>query len=68
MENQKLAFSKKNYLVMLLGIFTLVLGYVAMSMETAEHGFGVLGLTVGPILLMIGFLIEFVAIMYRFKK
>ncbi len=68
MENNKLAFQKMNYMLMLAGMGVLVLGFVLMSLETAEYGFGSLGLTVGPITIMIGLGIEFFAIMYRPKK
>lgn len=68
MENNKLAFQKINYILMLAGIGVLVLGFVLMSMENAEYGFGSLGLTVGPITIMTGLGIEFFAIMHRPKK
>ena len=68
MENNKLAFQKMNYILMLAGIGVVVLGFVLMSLETAEYGFGSLGLTVGPITVMIGLGIEFFAIMYRPKQ
>ena len=52
---------------MLSGIALLLLGFVIMTMETAEYGFGPLGLTVGPICLMAGFLIEIYAILHKEK-
>ncbi len=64
----RFAFSKINYIIMLAGIAILALGYIVMSMETAEYGFGTLGLTVGPILLMLGFVVEFFAIFYKQKR
>lgn len=67
MEN-KLTFSKINYILLLAGIAVLALGFLIMTLETAEHGYGILGLTVGPIVLMLGFAIEFAAILYKPKK
>lgn len=64
----KLPFTRTNYIIMLAGILTLLLGFVIMSIDNQLHGFGVLGLTIGPIVVMLGFIIEFVAIFYNPKK
>jgi uncharacterized membrane protein len=64
-ENSGLVFTKMNYMIMLVGIAVLVLGFVLMGMETAEYGQGTLGMTVGPIVIFIGFAIEFVAVLYK---
>ena len=64
MEN-KLPFGKKNYQWMVIGIFTIILGFVIMSMDTEPHGFGFLGLTLGPIIVMAGFMIEIFAILHK---
>ena len=64
MENRnKMAFGKQNYLLMLAGIAVLILGFIIMSLDKEEFGFGMLGLTIGPIIVMIGFIIEFFAIL-----
>ncbi|ANQ51323.2 DUF3098 domain-containing protein [Flammeovirga yaeyamensis] len=67
MSNNKehLAFGKKNFVWMLIGIFTIVIGFAIMSMETAAMGFGSLGLTVGPIIVVAGFGINFYAILLK---
>ncbi len=67
-EKQKLAFQRINYIIMLVGIGVLIVGFTIMSLDTEMHGFGFLGLTLGPITVMIGFLIQFVAILYKPKK
>jgi hypothetical protein len=64
----KLPFGKKNYQLMLIGVLTLVVGFVIMSMDSAEHGFGFLGLTLGPLIVMAGFIIEIVAILRKPTK
>jgi hypothetical protein len=61
----KLPFGKKNYQLMVIGIITLVLGFVIMSLESNPHGFGFLGLTLGPIVVMAGFVIEIFAILHK---
>ena len=67
-KKQKLAFSKVNYVIMLAGITVLIIGFIVMSLDKETHGFGFLGLTLGPILVVIGFIIQFFAILYRPKK
>ncbi len=69
MDNKdKLAFGKQNYILMLAGIAVLIIGFIIMSLDKETFGFGVLGLTVGPIIVMIGFIIEFFAILRNPKK
>ena len=68
MENNKFAFEKMNYIIMIVGVLVLLLGFLVMSLDKEEFGFGVLGLTVGPIIVFLGFVIEFVAILYKPKK
>jgi hypothetical protein len=64
----KLPFGKKNYQWMIIGIVALVLGFTIMSLDTKAHGFGFLGLTVGPVIVMAGFIIEIFAILHRPTK
>lgn len=53
---------------MLLGILILIIGFVIMSLDTAPHGFGFMGLTLGPLVVMAGFIFEIYAILYNPKK
>jgi hypothetical protein len=66
--NNKLAFRKQNYVLMLIGIAFLVVGFFIMTLDDSMHGFGFLGLTLGPVIVMIGFIIQFFAIMYKPKS
>lgn len=66
-EKRKLAFNKTNYVIMIAGIAVLILGFIFMTMDSEPYGFGFMGLTLGPIVVMLGFLIEFVAIFYKPK-
>ena len=68
MSDQRFAFSKKNYIIMIIGIVVLALGFLIMSSDSEPYGFGFLGLTLGPIVVMLGFLIQFIAIFYKTKK
>lgn len=59
------AFGKENYKWMLIGLGVLLLGFIIMSLDKTQHGQGFLGLTLGPIVIVTGFVLQFVAI---FKK
>jgi uncharacterized membrane protein len=61
----KLPFSKKNYQWMIAGLVILVVGFTTMTLDTEPHGFGVLGLTIGPVIVMAGFIVEIFAILHR---
>jgi uncharacterized membrane protein HdeD (DUF308 family) len=64
----KLPFGRKNYLMMISGVVTLVLGFIIMSLDNEQHGFGFLGLTLGPVVVMAGFVIEIFAILHKPSK
>ena len=61
----KLPFYKKNYQWMIIGLTTLILGFIIMSVDQEPHGFGFLGLTLGPVIVMAGFIIEIYAILVK---
>jgi hypothetical protein len=61
----KLPFGKKNYQWMVIGLLTLVIGFIIMSLDKEQHGFGFLGITLGPIIVMSGFIIEIYAILHK---
>jgi uncharacterized membrane protein HdeD (DUF308 family) len=63
----KLPFGKKNYQLMIAGVLTLIVGFIIMSLDNEQHGFGFLGLTLGPIVVMTGFMIEIFAILHKPK-
>jgi hypothetical protein len=68
MSNTSFPFSKKNYRLMFIGIGLIVLGFVVMGMDSEPHGNGVLGLTVGPLIILTGFVFEFYAIFAKSPK
>jgi uncharacterized membrane protein HdeD (DUF308 family) len=68
MSDRKLAFGKNNYTLMIIGMFTLALGFIIMTMDKEQYGFGFLGLTLGPIIVVIGFIIEIFAVLIKPKK
>lgn len=60
-----LPFGQRNYTLMLIGIGVILLGFFIMSLDKEEFGFGFMGLTLGPIVVMSGFVLEFFAILAR---
>ena len=63
-----LPFGKRNYRLMLIGLLVLIIGFITMSLDSEPYGFGLLGLTVGPIIVMAGFIIQFFAILHNPKE
>lgn len=44
----RLPFQRKNYLLMIIGICVIILGFIAMFLDREPYGFGFLGITLGP--------------------
>ena len=75
MENKKEIFGKKNYQIMFIGLAFIFAGFVLMSGgdtgdETSFNPeiFNFQRITLAPILILTGFVIEVFAIMYKPKK
>jgi hypothetical protein len=64
----KLPFSKKNYQWMIIGVVTVIIGFTIMTLDSNPHGFGFLGLTLGPIIVLAGFVVEIFAILLTPEK
>ncbi len=67
MTKNELLFSKENYMIMVLGVFVIALGFIIMMLDKEMYGFGFLGLTLGPLVALAGFGIQFWAIFYKKK-
>ena len=67
MSNTKneLPFSTSNYTTMLIGIAVILAGFLIMTFDNTEFGFGFLWLTLGPLVTITGFIIEFWAILRK---
>ncbi|MDU0371153.1 DUF3098 domain-containing protein [Hymenobacter endophyticus] len=61
----RFAFGPRNYRLMFVGLAVLAAGFITMTLDSEDYGEGFLGITLGPILLAVGFVIEFWAIMAR---
>tara|TARA_B100000497_G_C7444280_1_gene276075 strand:+ start:331 stop:558 length:228 start_codon:yes stop_codon:yes gene_type:complete len=75
MENQKEIFGKKNYQIMFIGLAFIITGFILMSGgdtgdETSFNPeiFNFQRITLAPILILTGFVIEVFAIMHKAKK
>ncbi|MBB6328334.1 membrane-bound ClpP family serine protease [Algoriphagus iocasae] len=68
MSKSHFPFSKKNYQLMAIGFALIVVGFIIISLESAPHGDGFLGLTLGPIITLSGFIFEFYAIFAKTEK
>ena len=66
-KKQNLLFGKENYMLMLAGIALLAIGFLIMMSDKEPYGFGFMGITLGPIVLMTGFVVEFFAIFRKSK-
>ena len=64
----KLPFGKTNYQLMIAGVVILVIGFAVMAMDKQPYGFGFLGLTLSPIIIMAGFIVEIFAIIHTPKE
>ncbi len=53
---------------MLIGIAIIIGGFVIMALDGEPHGFGFMGLTLGPVITLAGFIFEFYAIFYKSEK
>ena len=58
---------KKEIKILLLGIATILLGFIIMTLDKEEFGFGFLGITLGPIIVLIGLIIPIFSLV-KFKK
>ena len=70
------AFGKKNYIILAAGLILLILGYVLMSGGAATSAeefnadelFSARRITLAPIVVLIGYVVVGIAIMYRDKE
>ena len=60
-------FNSKNYKLMIIGIVIIVTGFVIMTVDGEEYGYGFLGLTLGPLVVLFGFVFQFFAIFHKGK-
>lgn len=57
----------KDIQILLLGIGIMLVGFFVMTLDKDEFGFGFLGLTLGPILVLVGIIIP-VFSLFKWKR
>ena len=64
----RFAFGPRNYRLMWIGLAALAAGFITMMFgDKSNYGEDFVGITLGPLLLIAGFAIEFAAILVRDK-
>lgn len=53
---------------MIIGLLTLIIGFTIMSVDKEDYGFGFPGLTLGPMVVLAGFVVQIFAILHRNKE
>lgn len=64
----KLPFGKRNYQMMIAGFAIITLGFIVMMLDKEPHGFGFLGITLSPVIVLVGFIVEVFAILHTPKE
>lgn len=64
----KLPFTRKNYQLMIIGILVVAVGFTIMTLDSEPYGFGFMGITLSPVVVVAGFLLEIYAILYTPKE
>ena len=62
-----LPFGKKNYQMMIAGLLIIMIGFIVMMLDKEPHGFGFLGITLSPVIVLTGFVVEVFAILHTPK-
>ncbi len=50
---------------MLIGVGIIILGFIIIGLDSTPHGFGFMGLILGPSITLAGFIFEFYAIFHK---
>lgn len=66
--DNRLAFSKANYKLTGITFLILITGFILMSVDAETFGFGFWGLTLGPLVLLAGFIFAIFAILFDQKS
>lgn len=67
MSQSNMPLGAKDIKILLLGIGIMIIGFFVMTLDKEEFGFGSLGLTLGPILVLVGIIIP-VFSLFKWKR
>lgn len=67
MNSSNMPLGPKDIKILLLGIVIMVTGFFIMTLDKEEFGFGFLGLTLGPIVVLVGIIVPVFAL-FKWKR
>ena len=67
MSQSNMPLGAKDIKILLIGIGIMLVGFFVMTLDKEEFGFGFLGLTLGPILVLIGIIIPIFSL-FKLKR
>ena len=68
MENsKKFPLNSKSVYILVTGMILMIIGFFIMTLDKEPFGFGLLGITIGPIIVLIGVFIPIYSL-FNFKK
>jgi len=67
MSESNMPLGAKDIKILLIGIGIMLVGFFVMTMDKEEFGFGFFGLTLGPILVLIGIIIPIFSL-FKLKR
>jgi hypothetical protein len=67
MSQSNMPLGAKDIKILLIGIGIMLIGFFVMTLDKEEFGFGFLGLTLGPILVLVGIIIP-VFSLFKLKR
>ena len=67
MSQSNMPLGAKDIKILLLGIGIMLTGFFVMTLDKEEFGFGFLGLTLGPILVLVGIIIPIFSL-FKWKR
>lgn len=62
MSQSNMPLGSRDIKILLAGIAIMVVGFIVMTLDKEEFGFGFLGLTLGPVLVLVGIIIPIFAL------
>lgn len=62
MSQSNMPLGSRDIKILLAGIAIMVVGFIVMTLDKEEFGFGFLGLTLGPVLVLVGIVIPIFAL------
>jgi hypothetical protein len=66
-KSRKFPLDSKSIYILITGIIIMVMGLFIMTLDNEPFGFGLLGITLGPIIVLIGVFIPIYSL-FNFKK